>query len=304
LLQADNVTVEYGRRGRGRPGAEAPGTHKDDPLGTQQDRRLGTHKDDPLGTHEDDRPALPAGIHRLQLTIPTGSLFGILGPNGSGKTTLLRVLAGILPPAAGRVFIDQVDLATLSRRAAARRMAVVPQETHLAFDYSVLEIALMGRYPHLGTFGLEGPGDVRIARDALAATGTLALERRSFSTLSGGEKQRVVIASALAQSPEIMLLDEPTASLDLGYQLEIAALLRSLNEQRAVTIVVATHDLNFAASVCSHLALLRGGRVMATGSAESVLTRESIAALYGVDADVGRHPATGRLVVVPLRKVS
>jgi iron complex transport system ATP-binding protein len=289
LLQADNVTIEYGRHVVGRPGAAASGPHWSAGPGTNG-----------AAAHPPARP----GIHQLSLTIPTGSLFGILGPNGSGKTTLLRVLAGILPPAGGRVLLDRVDLATLSRRAAARRMAVVPQETHLAFDYSVLEIALMGRYPHLGTFGLEGPGDVRIAREALAATGTLALERRSFSTLSGGEKQRVVIASALAQSPEIMLLDEPTASLDLGYQLEIASLVRGLNEQRGVTVVVATHDLNFAALVCSHLALLRDGRVMATGAAESVLTRESIAALYGVDADVERHPATGRLVVVPVRKVS
>lgn len=245
-----------------------------------------------------------AGLHGVSLSVPSGSLFGILGPNGSGKTTLLRILAGILKPDTGRVRLEQVDLATRSRRDIARRVAVVPQETHLAFDYSVLEIALMGRYPHLGTFGLEGPDDVRIAREGLAATGTLALERRSFSTLSGGEKQRVVIASALAQSPQIMLLDEPTASLDLAYQLEIAALLRALNAAHDVTVVVATHDLNFAASICTHLALLKAGRVVATGASDSVLTRDSIASLYGVDADVGRHPATGRLVVVPIGKAA
>lgn len=245
-----------------------------------------------------------AGLHGVSLRVPSGALFGILGPNGSGKTTLLRVLSGILAPAAGRVLLDGNDVATITRRAIARRVAVVPQETHLAFDYTVLEIALMGRYPHLETFGLEGPEDVRIARDALSATGTLALEQRSFSTLSGGEKQRVVIASALAQSAEIMLLDEPTASLDLGYQIEIASLLRRLNEERRVTVVVATHDLNFAVAVCSDLALLREGRVMASGRTDSVLNRQSIAALYGVEADVGRHPATGRLVVVPIKKVA
>jgi iron complex transport system ATP-binding protein len=273
LLQADNVTLEYHLSRAARPSGDAA----------------------PSDT-------LPAGLHAVSLSVPHGALYGILGPNGSGKTTLLRVLAGILVPSAGRVTLDSMDLASLSRRAAARRIAVVPQETHLAFDYSVIEIALMGRYPHLNTFGLEGPSDVRIAREALAATGTLTLEHRSFSTLSGGEKQRVVIASALAQSPEIMLLDEPTASLDLGYQLEIASLLRSLNDRRGVTIVVATHDLNFAAGVCTHLALLRAGRVMTTGATDSVLTPASIAALYGVEADVGRHPVTGRLVVVPLGK--
>lgn len=241
-----------------------------------------------------------AGLHGVGLTVPTGALFGILGPNGSGKTTLLRVLAGILAPDSGRVRVDGLDLSSLSRRALARRLAVVPQETHLAFDYSVLEIALMGRYPHLGTFGLEGPTDVEVARQALSATGTLDLARRSFSTLSGGEKQRVVIASALAQAPEIMLLDEPTASLDLGYQIEVAGLLRRLNEEHKVTMVVATHDLNFAVNLCTDLALLRKGLVIASGKTESVLTREAIAALYGVDADVGRHPATGRLVVVPI----
>jgi len=236
--------------------------------------------------------------------VPSGALFGILGPNGSGKTTLLRVLAGILQPAMGRVLLEGTDLRRLSRRAVARRVAVVPQETHLAFDYSVLEIALMGRYPHLGTFGLEGPRDVQVARDALAATGTIHLERRSFSTLSGGEKQRVVIASALAQAAELMLLDEPTASLDLGYQIEIASLLRDLNRQHGVTMVIATHDLNFAAGICNELALLRDGRLMASGATESVLTPAAIGALYGVEADVARHPITGRLIVVPTRKVS
>src|SRR6478752_4092118 len=131
--------------------------------------------------------------------IPAGGFLGILGPNGSGKTTLLRVLAGTVQPARGRVLLDGRDLTSVPRRALARRMAVVPQETHLAFDYTVLEVVLMGRYPHLGTLEIEGPADFAIARESLAATGTLALEHRGFGTLSGGEKQRVIIAAALAQ---------------------------------------------------------------------------------------------------------
>ncbi len=138
-------------------------------------------------------------VRGVSLDVPAGGFVGILGPNGSGKTTLLRLLAGTLQPSSGHVSLDDVDLARVSRTAMARRMAVVPQDTHLAFDFTALEVVLMGRYPHLATFEVEGPRDIAIARDALAATGTLALEDRLFATLSGGEKQRVVIAAALAQ---------------------------------------------------------------------------------------------------------
>jgi iron complex transport system ATP-binding protein len=168
----------------------------------------------------------------------------------------------------------------------------------------VLEMVLMGRHPHLGLFELEGPEDVAIARDALRATGTEVLESRQFNTLSGGEKQRVVIASALAQSADVLLLDEPTASLDLGYQLEVASLLASLNRERGVTIVLSTHDLNLAASLCQQLVLLHRGRVLARGATADVLTSTHISQLYGVSAEVYRHAASGQLVVVPLARAS
>lgn len=242
------------------------------------------------------------GLHDVTVDIGQGDFVGILGPNGSGKTTLLRVLAGTLRPQQGEVTLDGHDIRRLPRSAIARRVAVVPQETHLAFDYSVIEIVLMGRYPHLRAFALEGPGDLAIARDALAATGTAPLERRAYATLSGGEKQRVIIASALAQSAPVMLLDEPTASLDPGYQLEIAVLLRRLNAERGITMVVATHDLNFAASICRHLVLLREGRVLAAGPTRDVLTGDHIEQLYGVEADVQHHERAGHLTVVPIRR--
>ncbi len=191
-----------------------------------------------------------AGLHGVSVAVPRGSLVGIIGPNGSGKTTLLKLLGGMLTPASGRITLDGRDLSSLARRELAKEIAVVPQETRLSFEYSVLEVVLMGRYPHLGAFELEGRDDLRIAREAMAATGTLALEERSFPTLSGGEKQRVIIAGALAQSAQLMLLDEPTAALDPGYQIEIAALLGRLNADRGVTMAVATHDLNFAAGLC------------------------------------------------------
>src|SRR5207248_9990205 len=137
-----------------------------------------------------------------------------------------------------------------------------PQETHSTFDFSALDIVLMGRYPHLGALELEGANDLKISREALRATGTAGLESRRFATLSGGEKQRVVIASALAQASEVLLLDEPTASLDLAYQIEIAALLTRLNHERATTMMVSTHDLNLAASLCTELILIRRGRIV------------------------------------------
>jgi iron complex transport system ATP-binding protein len=255
-------------------------------------------------------------LHGVTLEIAEGALAGILGPNGSGKTTLLRLLSGALRPTRGRVLLDGRDLRGIRPTRLARRLAVVPQETHLAFDYAVLEIVLMGRYPHLGAFELEGPEDVAIARDALAATGTLGLEGRSVDTLSGGEKQRVIIASALAQfgradgngsdrsARNILLLDEPTASLDLGYQLEIADLLLRLNAERGLTIAVSTHDLNFAAAVCRELVLLRGGEVMAAGATEAVLTPDAIARLYGVQADVRHDERAGHLTVLPVKRLA
>lgn len=252
-------------------------------------------------------------LRGVSMSVPDGGFVGILGPNGSGKTTLLRTLAGALRPLSGSVVLDGEDLARVPRALLARRMAVVPQETHLAFDYSVLEIVLMGRYPHLGAFEIEGPADFAIARESLAATGTAGLEDRVFATLSGGEKQRVILAGALAQvsalagrdhGAGILLLDEPTAALDLAYQLGLAALLRSLQERLPVAIVVSTHDLNFAAGLCRSLVLLRNGEVLAAGPTEDVLTADRIRALYGVDAEVSRHPTTGRLVVIPIGRVA
>ena len=241
--------------------------------------------------------------------MPANGFVGILGPNGSGKTTLLRLLAGTRQPSRGNVLLDDVDLARVARSVVARRMAVVPQDTHLAFDFTALEVVLMGRYPHLSAFEIEGPRDIAIARDALAATGTLAFEDRLFDTLSGGERQRVVIAAALAQisgaddKTGVLLLDEPTAALDLAYQLEVASLLRDLHKRTQIAIVVSTHDLNFAAGLCQTLVLLKDGIVIAAGPTGDVLTADNIRALYDVEADVQVHAEAGHLVVVPLRRV-
>jgi iron complex transport system ATP-binding protein len=248
-------------------------------------------------------------LREVSVALPAGGFLGILGPNGSGKTTLLRTLSGTLRPMRGHVLLEATDLASIPRRTLARRMAVVPQETHLAFDYTVLEVVMMGRYPHLGTFELEGPQDFAIAREALAATGTAPLEDRRFDTLSGGEKQRVIVAAALAQITAaqgggILLLDEPTVALDLAYQLELGRLLRELQQRVPMAIAVSTHDLNFAASLCRTLVLLKGGSILASGPTDEVLTADHIRLLYDVDAEVTRHAGTGRIVVVPIRRAS
>jgi iron complex transport system ATP-binding protein len=240
------------------------------------------------------RAVAPAVVDGVSLQVDAGSVVGILGPNGSGKTTLLKLLSGALQPTAGHVRFDGRALSSLSRRALADHVAVVPQETHLAFDYTVLEIVLMGRYSKLGAFEIEGPEDLASAARALEATGSQHLADRAFPTLSGGEKQRVIIASALAQLDNsqrgmmntLLVLDEPTASLDLKYQLEVAALITRLNRERAMTILLSTHDLRFAASVCGRVVLLSRGRVLAQGTPAETLTPALVSRLYDIEADV------------------
>jgi iron complex transport system ATP-binding protein len=234
----------------------------------------------------------PTVLSHVTLEVPAGALVGILGPNGSGKTTMLRLASGALRPSSGRVRLGGRDVATYGRRELARRLAVVPQETTLAFDYSVLEVVLMGRYPHLGAFEVEGPADLAAAERAMRATGTDRLARRPFRTLSGGEKQRAIIASALAQlagaeapgSGALLLLDEPTASLDVRYQLEILTLLRRLHDDRGVTIALTTHDLRLARAVCSSVVLLARGRILDSGPPADALRSDRLAELFEVDA--------------------
>ena len=245
-------------------------------------------------------------LDRVSLHVGRGGITGVLGPNGSGKTTLLRILSGALTPTAGDVRLDDQPIASVPRRTLARRLAVVPQEIHPVFDYTVLDLALMGRYAHLGPFGFESATDLLAVRRALAATGTGDLESRHFDTLSGGEKQRVIIASALAQFDDaeegparILILDEPTAALDLHYQLEVAQLLRRLADERGLTLLVTTHDLQLAWQVCDRVVLLQAGRVLADGPTAATLTPEHLRTLYGVQVDRMTHP-DGTVSLVPV----
>jgi iron complex transport system ATP-binding protein len=248
------------------------------------------------------RPEGPRVLDRISLEVRPGEVVGLLGPNGSGKTTLLRLLSGVRTPTTGVVRLDGEALSGLSRRAVAQRVAVVPQGIELAFDYTVLDLVLMGRHPHLGPFAVEGPADYAHARAAMAATGIAALEDRLFRTLSGGEQQRVIIAAALAQQPQVLLLDEPTTALDLGAQLDLAALLRRLNTEHGVTLVISTHDLHLAASVCDRIALLKRGRLVGCGAVTEMLTPDHLRTVFDVEADVLAGDTAGTLTIVPIRR--
>jgi iron complex transport system ATP-binding protein len=239
-------------------------------------------------------------LQRVSLAVPRGAMIALLGPNGSGKTTLLRLVAGVLEPLSGEVLLDGQRLDQISRLERARRIAMVAQETRTTFDFIVIDMVLMGRYPHLGPFELEGADDLQIARSALEATGCADLESRRFGSLSGGEKQRVIIASALAQASELLLLDEPGTALDLRYQFEMLDVLRRLNREQDTTLVIATHDLTQAAALCDHVVLLKQGRVLAYGPTHETLTTDAVRALYGVEAEVRYHARAGHLTVVPL----
>jgi iron complex transport system ATP-binding protein len=194
------------------------------------------------------------------------------------------------------------DLDAIPRRDVARVVAVVPQETAMHFPFSVIEVVLMGRAPHLGRFGFPGRRDLAVAREAMERTGVAALATRSLAELSGGERQRVVLARALAQEAEILLLDEPTSHLDIRHQVEIYDLMALLNEEQGLTIISVLHDLNLAALYFPRVAVLSAGRVHRIGEPEAVLTYETIRAVYGTDVYIARNDVTGALNVLPLSR--
>ena len=235
----------------------------------------------------------------LSLAVGRGRLVNILGPNGSGKTTLLRILVGLLKPASGDVWLTGVRLADCPRAALARRVAYVPQDTHSTLGFTVLETVLMGRSPHTGALGFESSGDWLAAREALCMTETEPFAERSMDELSGGERQRVVIARALAQAPELVLLDEPTAFLDIKHQHTIYGLLRRLVRERSLTVLCVSHDLSLAAAYADDLVLMNAGRVAATGRPEEVLRSEILSPVYDTPIEVRTDEATGRPYVLP-----
>jgi iron complex transport system ATP-binding protein len=235
----------------------------------------------------------------LSLAVERGRLVNILGPNGSGKTTLLRILVGLLAPSTGEVRLRGVRLDDYPRGALARRVAYVPQDTHATLGFTVLETVLMGRSPHTGALGFEASGDWLAAREAMRMTGTEPFAERCLDELSGGERQRVVIARALAQVPELILLDEPTAFLDIKHQHTIYGLLRRLVRERSLTVLCVSHDLSLAAAYADDLVLLDAGRVAASGRPEDVLRPEVLSPVYDTPIEVRTDEATGRPYVLP-----
>lgn len=233
-------------------------------------------------------------VDSIHLCAQSSEFIGLIGPNGSGKTSLLRLIYRFYVPDAGVIRLGLQDIWTMSSKEVARREAVVTQERGTDFDFAVHEIVMMGRTPHKGLLDRDTPEDDLIVRDALIRVGMLPFARRDFRTLSGGEKQRVLIARVLAQRAKVLILDEPTNHLDIRHRLEALELIRSLG----VTTVTALHDLNLAAAYCDRLYLLQAGRISAHGRPIEVLTADRIRCVYGVHSEVEVHPSTGKLSIV------
>lgn len=254
---------------------------------------------DSLTCRYGSRTALDA----LSLRVERGEFVAVVGPNGSGKSTLLRAVAGAIRPAAGRVLLDGREVHSLRGRERARQMAVVAQETSIEFDFTVEETVQMGRLSHQGPLGRESEADRLAVQQALELTGTIDLAGRAITRISGGERQRVILARALAQEPRLLLLDEPTAHLDLAFQTEIFDLVRSLNREQGLTVVAVLHDLNLAALYADRVVMLRGGETFADGPPRSVITEKNVAAVFGRPVRVIPHPEDGSPHVVLTSRV-
>jgi len=243
-------------------------------------------------------------LRDLSLTVEPGELMAIVGPNGAGKSTLLKVIGGALGPWSGDLAIEGRPLGEYDRRGLARIMASVAQENPIAFQFTALEVVLMGRAPHLGSFHFETPHDLAIAQGALAAMGLTAIATRPIQELSGGERKRVFLARALAQEPRIVLLDEPAAFLDLRHVAEIFTLFRRLCAERDTAVIATLHDLNVAALYADHVLLLKDGVRVAYGTPAEVLTTANLSAVYATEVYVGRNPITGTVTIWPAAAVT
>ena len=242
-----------------------------------------------------DRPVLRG----VDLEVASGEVVALVGPNGCGKTTLMRAITGVIRPERGELRLVGDDAASLSTRERARRVAVVPQAAPLPAGFSALEQVLLGRTPYIGPFASEGPGDLAAARQAMQSVDCWSLAERPIEELSGGERQRVVLARALAQEPKVLLLDEPTAHLDLKHQMHTFQLAASLGHQLGLAVLVAAHDLTLASLFADRIAIMEQGRITQVGPPEEVLRPELIERVYGAPVVVLRHPTTGRPVVLP-----
>ncbi len=241
-------------------------------------------------------------LQDISFKIDRGEFIGVIGPNGSGKSTLLKTLCRLHSPQKGEILLDHVLLKEMSQREIARKIAVVPQEAYSLFPFRVIEIVLMGRSPYLKTLMFEGPNDLEVAKRAMDWTEIFAISERFIDELSGGERKRVFIARALAQEPEVILLDEPTANLDIHHQLDFLNLILNLNREKGMTIIMASHDLNIASEYCDRLILLQKGRIYKMGSPREVITRQNIEEVYGCEVWVDENPISGMPRISLLKK--
>ena len=240
-------------------------------------------------------------LHNISLSIKSGEMVGLLGPNGSGKTTLIKLASGVLKPGQGEIRLDGSSLSRLPRKAIARSVAVVPQQFHIPFAFTVSEVVMLGRIPFIRAFAGEAPADKDAVNSALELVDIVELEQRRFDELSGGERQKVILAMALAQQPRLLFLDEPTVHLDITHQVEILELVRSLNVEQGITVIAAMHDLNLASLYFDRLVLLKEGRVITDGTPAQVLTEDRIMEVFLASVKVEPHPVTGvpHIVVTP-----
>ena len=229
-------------------------------------------------------------LNNINLKAMPGKMLGLIGPNGSGKSTLLKGITRVIHPFSGHIFIDGRNIGSMKREELARLMATVPQNPVLPEAFTAFEVVLMGRTPHLGLLRYEGKEDIAIAWRAMEATQIESLAERRVGELSGGERQRVVIARALTQQPKVILLDEPTAHLDIKHQIEILNLVKGLCLEQDLTVVTAMHDLNLAAQYCDWLVMLNGGKIYTEGMPQNVLTAQNIKEVYGAEVCVFPHP--------------
>ncbi len=236
-------------------------------------------------------------IEEFSLAVDQGGFIGILGPNGCGKTTFLRALSRILKPDLGAVFIEGLKAESYDSRTLAKTIGCVGQETDVAFPFTVREIVLMGRYPHIGKLAPFSANDLAIADEAMKTTNTLHLAERLITEVSGGERQRVLIARTLTQQPKILLLDEPTSHLDINHQIEIMDLIRDLAPR--ITIIGVFHDLNLASYFCDRIVLMKEGKILTVGTPAEVLTPEKIRESFSVRMMVSTHPLTGKTYLIP-----
>ena len=240
-------------------------------------------------------------IKSVSLGLKKGDIVGLIGPNGSGKTTLLRLLSGFLPPKSGSVCLSGRDLGQMSRREIARLIAVVPQELEMLFSFSVWEMVMMGRTPHAPRLLGARRGDREAVERVMERVDIQYLAQRPFQELSGGERQKVIVAMALAQEPDILLLDEPTVHLDINHQVEVLELLRRLNRESGLTVLATMHDLNLAALYFDNLVLLNEGEIVSHGTPEEVLQEANIRRVFEASVEIQKHPTLGvpHMVILP-----